>query len=835
MLENVKELWPCLGENGLQVFATTADQRYLLGEDLFLQTHFPIALRRFPINRPVETLDEVILLRRLMNVAGLQPGNRVFILYGAAGSGKSELMRWLQAMIARQDPIRADTTVRIPRTELDVLSITERFHTMLSGAYFSEVTHRRWNEARSKPRTLAKLLLLEALERSLNSDEHINALYYRLLAWIEPRVAHSLAALEMDQTPVTLLTREDLEALKAESVLSIPLDYEQFCHHLLLAFREHLLEGINLPQTLGHISADLSLKGQRPLLLIDDLVQSINLFATDLLDYFITLESGNWDVVIGLTPDALSTHARGRELLDRITYLDTVDDRVEKLWLSDIQGHDSYFLTEETCSAFAACYLKSYRVCNGWECLNCPHRARCTGLNDDGVNEVLSPFNSALLHRIFRALPEGKGKARQFIRVLREVLSAICDGRGLLPTLAQYTRLDTAVESDEFTLARLAELYGPTTLQTGRITLSASLMVALGFPPKAVQMLAEPLQMRSTLPTMAHLSETVDDPARNAIKAWLDGKPTNRQSLLSLRRGIARWLRETGVIQGFHAPGIAHPHDVLQWHRVYLGVCPPILLEGVDEGEGIWVTRGIGLLAFQLHEYAAATGLEKQQIAFVLAQEARLLPLHFAASAYHKGALTRLEVQLGMPLAQLALILYTWLMVTRGLPSPRVPGFEPPFWDEVQLLRTHFPVWLTQVDEVLNKAIVDLFEDCFKLRRNVYNGLVIQHLLNRSTPNKLLEALCQIELSGLDTDYRLKNEPLRDVLSKIQETVSHWIQPVTESALSPTAKVVLETLTSENSQGIQLNQVPGEVWTELETTTPDMYAKLRVLMFTERN
>lgn len=114
------------------MFATTADQRYLLGEDIFLATHFPITLRRFPPDRPVETMNEAELLNRLTSTKGVQPGNRLFILYGAAGSGKSELMKWLELMVIRDDPNRAEVMIRIPRTELDVLHIAERFHHLLS-------------------------------------------------------------------------------------------------------------------------------------------------------------------------------------------------------------------------------------------------------------------------------------------------------------------------------------------------------------------------------------------------------------------------------------------------------------------------------------------------------------------------------------------------------------------------------------------------------------------------------------------------------------------------------------------------------------------------------
>ena len=78
--------------DGLKVFPVTANQRVLLGEDIFLETHCPIQLLR----RSNEQISERELLQQLQNTIGLPPGNRVFVLIGAAGSGKSELMAWLE-------------------------------------------------------------------------------------------------------------------------------------------------------------------------------------------------------------------------------------------------------------------------------------------------------------------------------------------------------------------------------------------------------------------------------------------------------------------------------------------------------------------------------------------------------------------------------------------------------------------------------------------------------------------------------------------------------------------------------------------------------------------
>jgi hypothetical protein len=831
-MEITSDLWPCLGEPGLRVFATTADQRYQIGEDVFLATHFPVALRRFPPGHPAETIEEAMLLDQILTTSGLQPGNRVFVLYGAAGSGKSEFMKWLQVMITRRDPARAEFTVRIPRTELDVMHIAERFHHLLSDAYFTDATRRRWENARQKPRTLSKLLLLTALERCLDADEQINALYYRLLDWIHPHIARSLATLEKSDPntgkPITLLTREDLDELKSETALPVPLDYEQFRHHLLTAFREHLMEGQYLPDTLSRIADDLERRGIRPILLVDDLVQSLNLFATDLLDYFITLDSGNWDVVLGLTPAALSAGERGGELLERITHLDTVDDRVEKLWLSDVQGNASYFLTEETCATFAGRYLAAYREHNGWACAACPEQGRCAGLGSNGKGALLAPFNRALLQRLFRGLPEGKGKVRYFLRHLREVLAVVGNGGDLLATLRRYAEPDTAVEADDEILAQVAEFYGPST-SDHRVTLPADLVAAFGGPSRPITLLAEPLRRSRTSLESFSSPEPLNDPGRAAIKSWLDGETVNRQSLLQLRKGISRWLRTAQPVRPLHAPDIARPHRVLRWHKVYLSVRPPIILEDVDEGDGIRVTRDIGLTAFRLYDFAEATGDDRKALIAVLASEERLLPLIQAAADYHQMVRQRLEKQLGMPIAELALALYTWLAIAQGPPQERPPGFGECFWDRIEVVRTRLPVWQGEPDEALCQSISYLFDDFFRLRKHVYDGREIARVIGGQTPEALLDALTAIAPECVDKDYRLKKRVLRDVLATVQEKIKRWRQP-SDEGLSAAAQAVVKTLGSDGNRGIPLREVPSEVFSELREERPDLYAALRVVV-----
>ena len=204
--------------------------------------------------------------------------------------------------------------------------------------------------------------------------------------------------------------------------------------HILKTFRDQLLEGLDLPYTLKQIAQHIQYEQRmRPILFIDDLVQSINLFATDLLDYFITLEEGCWDVVVGITPNSLEATLRGKELLDRIAFLDTIDDRVEKLWLSDEYGLSSSFLNETNCTEYARLYLNEYKRQNQQPCnVHCPAFHRCHHLEPDQPDDLLAPFNKEVLIRLFRSLPPGKGKVRYFTLYLRDILERATQGEDLL-------------------------------------------------------------------------------------------------------------------------------------------------------------------------------------------------------------------------------------------------------------------------------------------------------------------------------------------------------------------------------------------------------------------
>lgn len=795
----------------LAIFAPTADQRYLLGADLFLRTHYPMTMRSYQPNGHLELLTENVLLRRVLaQQNGL--GNRIWVLYGAPGSGKSELIKWLETRILQEEPQRGQVLVRISRHELDVLSIVNRFLTLLPNQFLNETTTQRWAAARQKSRTVTKMILLFALENLLDSDDLINALFYRLLNALQPHVDRILAfdPGEVDESMgVELIGQETWSAILRETSLPVPVAYEQFRHQLTTAFRDHLLEGLSLAETMQRISYHCQTEqGQRPILLVDDLVQSLNIFATDLLDYLLTLEAGSWDVVLGLTPAAFEDSLRGRGLLQRISHLDTIDDRVGKLWLSDETGKESYVLTEANCDEFAARYL--------------------TEMNDNAVPGLpYFPFTREALVRIYRALPAGKGKVRYFVRYLHEILQRTTNGEDPLDVLVDFARPDYIARVEDGRLARLCEFYGPLLEpdSDNLIALPRTLLMAFAITAEQRAIPVEPL-IRFYQPREATSSLIIEDESQMVVRDWLLGKSVNRQMLRSLRHGAARWLRTVQHIDWIYREHVAKPRGALRWRKTYLDVRLPICLEGVDEAQdGIALTRDIGMIAFDLCRYGAATGREAKKLQEQLATAKELVSFQLAADSYHQRVRLDLETQLGMKVELLALILETFALVVKGEEASRLPGFPADFWCWVDDMHQRYRWRHEQISDKSWQAFQFLFDDFFELRQAFYDSVLIGQLLKDVPYEMWFSRLAQVDVSGIDKDYLLEGRPLANVLSQVQRYIEQCEQ-AESTTLSDSTNRVLDAWRRRES--VALMSVSPETLEEIRMLLPEVYAALRL-------
>lgn len=781
---------PCLAATGTRIFAPTADQRFLAGSAEFLRTHFPVQVQYRSAGYST-TLTEQDILHRLLEPGPAIVGNRVFVLYGAAGSGKSELIRWLQTQIGLQDKSRAAVTTRITRTDLDVLHIAQRFRHLYSARTFQANTLQRWEECRQKPRTLAKILVLTALEQLLGSDDHINALYYQLIDVVQTNLERCFAAMSQPAEDIgqfiELFSREDLEEILRNSVIPVPVEYETLRYHILKAFRDQLLEELDLPSTLKQIAQHVQQEQQkRPILFIDDLVQSINLFATDLLDYFITLEEGCWDVVVGITPNSLEATLRGRELLDRIAFLDTIDDRVEKLWLSDEYGLSSSFLNEMNCTEYARLYLNEYKRQNQQPCnVHCPAFHRCHHLEPDQPDDLLAPFNKEVLIRLFRSLPPGKGKVRYFTLYIRDILERSTQGEDLLSVVQQYVKSEQAAYHPNRHLAQVHELYGPLldveTLQEEATNITRlyqffDVQVSAEDPPQPeVASLYRRRQETQFIPD----DQTAIDPGKEAIKGWLKGETVNKQQLRNLRRGIVKAIKEGLLLDTLTRLHIAKPTRILRWAQTRLDTVPPVQLEGVDDFDGLLVQQKIGHLAYILHDFADAVGLAEQDLRSQFLTNEAFPSILFQGRDYRRSMCDELEKQLGVKVEEFA---FSMLIVAMSLgysPVELPLSIERKIGVELTILPRYPESVESERPRFTNAQlgiIRRLFDDCFKLRENMYDGLLLEATAEGIDQERALELLQSTEAEKLATDFRLNEEPLGVLVDSAQAEIARLLR-----------------------------------------------------------
>lgn len=791
---------PCVKANeaGLALFQTTADQRFLLGAETFLNTHMPTRFWRYQAGaRSLWTEED--LLAQVVQSGKRVRGNRVFVLYGAAGSGKSEVMRWLLTRLGQTEPVRARFAVRVSRTDLDPVRIIQRALDTLAVPGLDQAVIHQWGEVRRKPVALANQMVWHALAGLFDSDEEILPLSFRLRPVVEANLREWFQHLQNVpvqgvERPLQFLAREQLQQVLGETVLDLDPTYEHLRARLQDAFEQYALAGLRVVPTLRRISQHLhQTQGIRPLLLIDDLVQSLNVFASDLLDYLLTLEEGEWDVVLGLTPAAFEWDGRGRELLTRLRELDTVDDRVIRLDLSDTTGDASSFLDEQSLDKFLVPYLTAYKQTAGFQCGSmCPHAEDCTAMQWGQVAApVLAPFNQALLKRLWRALPLGKGRARYLLLAVREALSAMTtSGQDALPFLAKVITRDLHVASSVPQQRDLVACYHPEEIPSPPVP--AALAKVWGLSGKLVELSVQPLSPGATTRTVAEETSTAEskpsqpfstrpvattpDPVRVALSEWLEGGAPHRELLRSFRQGLSKVIADLVDPTLLLGNGHALVRGALRWVAQQEGTNVPLHLEGETVGRGIFVPRSLGSVAFQLVEYQDARGAGRPVALERLLQEPALIDLLLQGEALRESWQADLSEALGMAPDHLAFHLYR-VALCLGAPLPILRTFHAEVLPQ-RLLADGWPSSLVQ-------TIRCLWDDAFRLRDHLYDGERICRYLSRwPLPTNSLAAIQAIQTATIPSAFRLGNERIDSVLETFRGVISRLDAAARESAPS---------------------------------------------------
>ena len=311
-------MWrPYRAEDVAAVFTTESRQK---SRELFLRTHQPISHLHVTHNRLGLQNDSFVSEQVLLDV--IQSGNsgrsnRIFMLVGETGSGKSEVCQWLEYHLCG-----ASVPLHVTRSQASTNGLITRLLSLGNpDAQFAI--------SRPSAGLLADNLLSVLRLRAEQAGDS------RLLMKIE-----SLA-------PQIVTLAKDIEGGPVDSLsayLRSMLDDAQHAPLVegwLRAAVQHALGLDSLTEVLTQVVRDTNRQGKRLVLLLED-ITSLGFMRDELLDYVFDLSVPGLDVVMGLTTGFESSHLSGSGSIADLSY---VRDRTEaRLALTNNVG-ETFFLT----------------------------------------------------------------------------------------------------------------------------------------------------------------------------------------------------------------------------------------------------------------------------------------------------------------------------------------------------------------------------------------------------------------------------------------------------------------------------------------------------------
>src|SRR5258708_11547761 len=248
------------------------------------------------------------------------------------------------------------------------------------------------------------------------------------------------------------------------------------------------------------------------------------------------------------------------------------------------------------------------------------------------------------------------------------------------------------------------------------------------------------------------------DPGKEAIKAWLQGEAVNKQLLKNIRRGIIKAIKEAYPLDTMTRLYTAKPQRVLRWTQTRLDTIPPVVLEDIDDFDGLRVERKIGPFAYILHDFADAGGWAELDLRNSLLSHDAFPAFLFESSTYRARVQDELEKQLGMKIEDLAFSLFMLAICFNRFPT-ELPAFLQSKIDTQVFSLSRYPDGLEVERPRLTNSQVStikrLFDDCFKLRENVYDGFLLEQMAERIHMELAFELLQSIDAANIGTDYRL--------------------------------------------------------------------------------
>ena len=405
------------------------------GREAFQKTHIPINRIKVEQNKVfddfVDNSNKYVDERAVFDgitASKLTDPNRLFFVIGESGSGKSELCQWLDYELQDysddggiHEPILIPRHVREPREVLGLLTEELEGYDLESAKYLSNLP-----PSGIYKETFGKIInrfdrTQQATVDFLNSESFENK--------VRSQLDHYLESFDNPDESLTFepISYENLEKLleKSPSVKrehnsredSTKYLYEEIKTGATEALKGMLFSG-DIKEILKDVGKTYKERGQRPVLIIEDLT-GFTIYDHQVLSFFSSISSANFDVVIGVTTGPYNNLVE-RQRADMASQ-DTIDDRIQaRLRLTeeadDGRGSKTLFLEQPDIHIkLVQKYLQAIKDESATEFESLPDGITPSDL-DEAFGENLYPFNEAFLTRIYQNLQE-KNVPKQTPRV----------------------------------------------------------------------------------------------------------------------------------------------------------------------------------------------------------------------------------------------------------------------------------------------------------------------------------------------------------------------------------------------------------------------------------
>lgn len=766
-IERRSYMIPCLNKESLKLLVATADERYQYSSEYFRNTHFPQVMHRYHGNQLIAEITEIEFFEELIEADS--SGNRIFLVFGSTGSGKSELLCWIKDKWIHQNINRP--VIRISRSELNPQVLIKKCFEKIGIPLKISIDENKWDLLLKKPVTLINQIVWTTLAETFQTDDEIIPLALMLRPIIEKNITDFTKQIERGQikNSLEIIHRKQFEEILSSTTLTLNIEYESFRHTLSQKLDHFLFEGWDIGSLFKHMSEHLKANNIRPLLLIDDLVQSVNIYASELLDQLITLEESNWDVVIGLTPGSIQDSKRGVDLTKRIQNLDTIDDRVKKLWLSDESGKDFYNLNRSQVVPYMANYLKQLKSTQGFTCsVKCSHFQNCRNLVqsqastrkfEDDLPLNLLPFNSYMIKRVYDAIPIGKGKLRYMILNSKEIIRFFQKGnRELLSRVVPLVNRETFADHSDLLVKTFSEWY----VQPGgnRVVLSSQLFEHFGYDIGDSTINLQPLGNQTSIKEPSSIIETDKTADSLVIRDWVEGKRINTELLEPIRYGVAALVHD--VRKGVFMARQFTPRTagIIQRKEVSNRTRYPITFVEDNGGlsNGIEVSRGYS--ALEIKNFQQLKPTDKAKLFQKISNELDTARWIYQADSLHSLWLEKLEEQLGVTLPSFAYNFKHWVGGYEILNRTRwAKNIKTPFTPEV----IHFSE--------------QIYQDWFMLRDNMIDPIALRKIEKMNFDNWIRGYNPTKEME----QYEIGEVSLFVFLSELKEKYLHYYETLSHT------------------------------------------------------